>query len=531
MLKITVLIIGFLLLVHAPLNALNGTSLEEEQPTVFRSNHIDYRVTTVPTGNGENSDIQLSSDQSGTLTLNTGIPGMHLLPVVTVSPGDDRFVVSWYMYQHNNKQLYMYDSRTGATRLLPLHGFKTAFPVSTVYTDDEPQLLVFMGNNSNNTDLFIYHLGNGTVMNITNTPHSEIHYSVFDLNRRVFIEADTLHHHYRYRIKKSTLRTTLTKKSPIQRPIPAPRPQLNAAALNTVVGFGDSITWGTIRMDPNFMDGDNERWEEMAYLKQLERLTAEEYDPIATVNLGVPGDQSWMGQARLQEDFDDVNAAFCLMMFGTNDVLSQRFDPDQTIEVMVDMTHTITVDYGMYVIVSTIPPQKSEFRFGKGVQAYVQQTLDLNAALKQMGTNLGIPVVDSYTAFMNGTYYWEDLLELYKGNHPSPQGHTVMAQLFQEKILEVPPAAPTNIRSVQSGAKLTMLWDENKEFDIDRYRFSFGYQPNALNRTVETVNTYYQFIPVPSASPFDRTIYVKIQALDKAGNASPYSSVQTVEFE
>ncbi|MCP5048589.1 MAG: hypothetical protein GY940_15575 [bacterium] len=502
-----------------------------DDTVVFRFNKQDHRVTVQPsaTGTGE-TDILLTVAGEPPVNLSAGLAGKNLSPVVTLSPNEKRYLVSWFQFRVGDMQLCLYDSATGINRLLPLNRFKSVFPVRAVFYDGLPYLLLFKGNNTGNTDIFYYHLETNRVKNITASPDSDQEWEIFDEENRVFIETKTLHHQNRYRLKKNNLKIKRTKHVTIERERPDTSLLGEPQKVNEVVGFGDSITWGLIRMDIN--NKEDYTHPEWAYLKQLEQMMAFDYGPITTVNLGVPGNHTWQAIARLSRDMTGVRGYFCILMLGTNDVARGKFDVDETIENLEFLVEVFRDVYFMYPVITAIPPQKDEERGLVGVQAHKVNTELLNPRIIESANRLGVPYIDAYTAFFTSSYYWEDLLEAYRGNHPSPLGHHVMAELFKEKILAAPPTPPRNIAEFnRSPSSVTFHWDSNQEFDFSHYRIQFGYSPNALNRSVTTAETFHRFIPFPLASPFDAKIYFRIQSVDLSGNAGNFSRIQSFKFD
>ncbi len=511
---------------------------EENLPIVFQCNGFQHWVTVRPdmTG-GMGTTVWLTLGDGSTINLCANHPGQNLGPVVNIAQNNQRFMITWFLYQRGNVQLLAYDSQTGFTRLLPLHDFKTAYPLHVIFKDNEPTTLLFMGNNSNNLDIFYYSLENGHIKNITNTPESDQRWTITQTKKGVLLETSTTHFHYQHRLQEQRWTQKLQSKRLQKRAIererewrePLETPEV--LPINTVVGFGDSITWGTMRLDVTNPDDDfyHPEW---AYLKQLEQIMAKDYGTIATVNLGVPGNYTRDAIERMSRDFQNVNAYFCLIMFGTNDVTGYTFDLDTTIANLDYIINTLLSNYHMVPIISTVPPQKNNLIYDPHFQVHKEITEELNTSIKAMAIRLGIPCVDTYNAFFNGQSYWEDLLEPYKGNHPNPLGHQIIAELFKEHILSPPPATPAHITSTSDNTySATVQWDINQEFDIGSYHIEFGYTPTTLNRYVNTTNANYRFIAPAHAAPFGKKLYYRIQALDKDGNSSEFSPTYLLEFK
>ncbi|MCP4217636.1 MAG: hypothetical protein GY765_23540 [bacterium] len=516
-----ILVIMFTLMQGLTLWASNRL---EEQASSFHLDGMEYNLYVQETQSG--SDIILDTGES--VNLSFQYPGANLFPSL-VHLSNRRFIIGWIHYIRDNVQMCLYDSLDGSTRFIGLKNFKSAWPKQVVFYRGSPHGLVFRGNNSDNTDIFYYKFATARMENITRTPLCEREVEVFDNGRFIGIHTDTLSHNSVYRVKKRNLRVKLTESEEIEKVVPVHIPVISSDTMNTVVGFGDSITWGVVRMD---IDNPNDyEHPELAYLAQLrDILSAEDYGTINIVNGGVSRDTSGKGVARMHEVFTEADAYYCLVMFGTNDV-GFNFDVNTSIENLQLILRTARDDYHMYPVISTIPPQKNEQKGLPGEQFYVNETETLNAAIKVMATANAVANVDTYSAFFDGPHYWEDLLELVKGNHPSPLGHTVIANLFKEKILELPPEMPGDFSELVTAPKRrTVQWSENEEFDFGQYDLQWGYSPDNLNRSGTTTESHFDFAVFPLHEPFYTRIYYRVRAVDKDGNTLGYTSSRMLEF-
>jgi lysophospholipase L1-like esterase len=497
----------------------------DEQTVSFHWNNQLHRVSVEASSAG--CDIILTNQ--GIQNLSAGFPGENLFPKVTVNPSARIFTVAWMHFVPGNIQLCIYDSRSNNSRILPLEGFKYAVPIKTVFRDEDTYLLLFLGDNSNNTDIFYYNLHTGLTGNLTQTPDSEQEYEITDEKNRFFIETKTLFHKYRYRVKKSSLTPELLEKKDIERGPQFQVPGASVPAQNTILGFGDSITYGVVRMDLN--NCDDYYHPELTYLAQLKQILTEGYGAVETVNAGVSRNTSYNGIDRMHEVFSESGAYFCLVMFGTNDVVA-GLSADVSAENLAYILNTARSTYSMYPIVSTIPPQKDEERGLPGVQYYTYQTEALNAAIIEMAEQNNVPFIDTYTAFMEHPEGWEAMLELCKGNHPSPLGHEVIAGLFKEKILELPPAKPVLIRNLDTtNYKAEMEWAPNEEFDFSHYLIEYGYTMGNLTRTITTTSNHYTFIMFPFYRPVYSKLYFRLQAVDRDGNTRGFTEIQAITFK
>jgi len=498
----------------------------EEQAVSFYFREQAYRVDVQlsPTG----CDVVLQGKGiTEVKNLSAGFPGENLFPRVTVSPTGQCFTAAWMHFLDGSVELCIYDSPADTSRILPLEGFESALPLETVFYEGTPYLLLFQGNNTGNTDIFYYHLQNGQIRNITQTPNSEQEFEITDEENRFFIETKTLFHSYRYRVKKDTLIPALIEQAEIERHLPAAVPAISAISYNTILGFGDSITYGVVRMDVN--DPDDWYHPEWTYLAQLEQMLEAGYGQVETVNAGVSRNTSYLGIDRMHDVFSESGAYFCLVLFGTNDVVA-GISAAASAENLHYILDTARYDYDMYPIISTTPPQKDETRI-PGVQFYKYQTEILNAAIIEMAEQFDYPYIDTYTAFMEYPEGYEALMELYKGNHPGPLGHEIMAGLFKEKILEVPPAKPANLAEAAASAyRVDMEWDPNEEFDFSHVLVEYGYAPDQLHRGVTVSSNHYTFIMFPYYVPVYSKLYFRLQAVDLDGNTSAFTDIQEITF-
>lgn len=486
----------------------------------FGENLLQAHVNPTDTG----SEIILKQDGKEK-NISLQFPGENLFPTVTINPKGNRYTLAWKHYEPRNQQMCVYDSLTNTTKLLPLKNFSTAAPIQTIFLDDEPLLLLFLGSNSDNTDIFYYLLEQDVYVNITKSPDSEQAWKIEDEENRFFIETTTLHNHRRYRVKKTGLKITQTKEYPVQHRFHPHAASPNA--YNTITGFGDSITWGTVRMDLN--NRKDEYHPELAYLAQLQQMLADNYGLTTTINLGVPSETSFQASQRMPEELADMDSYFMIVFFGTNDVASGVFNADASIQNLEFIIESARTYYGFYPLCTTIPPQKNETKQA-GVQYFKVETEVLNEKILDMVERINVPHIDTYKAFFDYGD-WNELLEAYKGNHPSPLGHEMIAGMFMEKILALPPAPPTELVNTGGSAlSQSVTWTQNSEFDFSHYNIEFGFSADDLSRSVTTENGQFDFILLPTQRDAFDTLYYRIQSVDKDGNTSEFSPVNSITF-
>jgi lysophospholipase L1-like esterase len=455
--------------------------------------------------------------------LSYDFPGENLFPKVEVM--GNRFFITWIHYQKKNVQLCLYNSFKNETRLLTLSDFNFIGHTEIVFDINlQPKAVIFLANNSDNDDLFLYDLSSQKITNMTNTPASEKIFTVTDNNGTLSIKTETLDHRYSYLLDKKNLRPNLVEKLEIERIIPELPKAWDQTSINSIMGYGDSITAGKMRM--NDLDGSSHP--ELAYLAKIEETFDADYGETYTINLGVGGASSYDAVQYMHGYFLNNRAYYCCVLFGTNDVGQGSFSADSSAESLEKVVLTARKTYGMYPIISTVPPQKL---YLDGVQFYKDQTIALNQKIIAMAKKNNIAYVDSYQAFFDHSDGWEACLEDIKGNHPSPTGHEVMADLFKPVILSVPPGAPSNISMVsQSKNAVSLQWSENFEFDFSHCLIRFGFSADQLDRVTQATTNGFIFIDIPFNASFRKQVYFKIQAVDRDGNASAFTNQQMVEF-
>jgi lysophospholipase L1-like esterase len=342
------------------------------------------------------------------------------------------------------------------------------------------------------------------------------------------VHTETIPYDGVYTVRLPGLRVVHVEKQPRESEAVYPPLAVSPAAYNTLVGFGDSITWGKIRMN----DLPGEYHPELAYLGVMQTYLAENYRPVNAVNLGVPGETTYAGLRRLDDDFTGLEGYFCMIMFGTNDVGQNSFSSGSSVENLEWICTRIRDKYGMYPVISTIPPMTHI----SGEQYLKENSEELNGKIIEMATDNNIPYVDTYAAFF-AEPDWEILVEdiigsHVVGNHPSPAGHQVIAGLFLNSILLLPPEPPAGFQTMTADAyRLVVQWTGNYEFDFGHYDIEFGYTAANLNRHLETANSFYTFTRPPFQFSTQSYIYFRVRAVDKDGYSSNFTDIMSVEFK
>jgi lysophospholipase L1-like esterase len=512
--------------------AVLGFSLNElGDPVRFQIGGQDYQVAVRPVSGGCAIVLQ---GAGGERVLSLGGGGEDLFPVVTTS--GDHFFIFWIHVQPDRRDYVLYDSRAGAARMLDFAGFTFLSKPGLILQSGEPWGIVFLGNRSDNDDVFFFDLWDGRLVNLSRTPVSEKKFSVELDGETIRVSALTLQERVEYRMNRATLDVTVRDRRLLKsgagaadgsgRPAAASDPRILA---NTFVAFGDSITWGKMRMN----DLEGEYHPELAYPEQMRSLLASSYGPAYPVNLGIPGNTTFDGTDRIDADLAANPGIYFLLMLGTNDVIFNWFSVDSSLENIEYMISAAEAK-GMRVIISTIPPRKDSL----GGLLFVQNNIaGLNAGIRDLAARRKIGFVDTHTAFMNANppEGWKSLLEDVVGNHPSPAGQVVIAKLFAFSLEAFPPALPAGVTALPAPrpGQEPFYWQPCYESDFSFFRLEYGFSLNKMIFSATTPRTYYLFTILPYQVgvrlPGRLTIYFRIQSVDKAGNASASVRFKTPE--
>jgi len=288
---------------------------------------------------------------------------------------------------------------------------------------------------------------------------------------------------------------------------------------NTYIAFGDSITWGLMRM--NNLEG--EYHPELAYPERMRFLLAVFYGPAYPFNLGIPGEDTYGGAQRVDKNLEDHPGLYFLMMLGTNDCISGKFSIDSVME-NIDYIVNSARSRHMRVIISTIPPRKDKF----GDRNYVlRQIATLNERIGQFASYESIGFIDTHKAFMdyNPPDGWRFLLEDVGGNHPSPTGQMVIADLFAGCLAAFSPAAPSGVKKLsgEESSLKRISWDPCCESDFAFFKLEFGPAIQTMTRTATTAASSFSFQDLPS-----QNLYFRIRTVDKAGYFSPFTKIYVI---
>jgi len=502
----------FALVLALPLKAQTETG----EPVTFGIKGKTYRVSSMAVPSGRAVILQ---DREGEKILSPPGRGENLFPVVQARM--DHFFILWTRYLGPETGLGIYDSRSGGGRIVPLPGLTFMSSPSLVYAGPEPRGVVFRGNASGNDDLFFLDLWTGRLINLTRTPVSEKRFTIARVPGGILISTATLRERVRYHFDLSTLEVSVRQRETRTRGI-GPR-RLGggdgdpAVLENTFCAFGDSITWGKMRMDG--LDG--EHHPELAYPEKMILRLEAVYGPAYAINLGIPGETTYDGALRIDADLESNPGLYFILMMGTNDCGSGEFSIDSVMENIAYILDAATRGRRR-IIVSTIPPRKDLLGSSEFVLSNIAS---LNERIEETAAARGLAFIDTHKAFMeyDPPEGWKFLLEDIVGNHPGPGGHLLIADLFARRLADFPPGIPSGIQRripAASALQRAIGWRFCRESDFSFFRIEYGPTAAALTSVVTTSQPFFVFDKVPP----EKEIFFRIQAVDRDDNSSAFSN-------
>jgi lysophospholipase L1-like esterase len=464
------------------------------------------------------ADIILKGRTSANLS--AGMEGENI-PLATRICGDN-FYVFWLNYKDASVRLAFYDFRRDRSRILDLRGFSFIAVPEVIEADDGRLALLFLGNRSDNDDIFYCEPDNGLLTPLTATPFSEKGFTFQENNGRLEIATRSLWAQYRYTFDLTRRECVMVEK--INRP--ARQKKITGVKTpeyyNTFVGFGDSITWGKF---------EGEQHLEICYLTQMKALMADPgddnyYGSSTSVNLGVPGDTTLDGAERVDQELEDYSGFYFLLMLGVNDAINNSLSIDSSLENL-EYIIDAAAERGMRIIVSTLTPSKSFF---SQYEYYWENLRGLRTGILALAHDKNVACVDTLNAFMdtNPPNGWKNLLEniienVSSGNHPNAAGHRIIADLFANALVAFPPLPPTgvSVRNPVDTLKKNVQWDANYESDFSHFAIEFAFSATNLSHQLTTNENHFTF----TLFPFLPQLYFRLQAVDYNSNASAFTAV------
>ena len=184
---------------------------------------------------------------------------------------------------------------------------------------------------------------------------------------------------------------------------------VNAHAI-VVIGFGDSITYGT----GSYTGG---------YETKLEPLLTSKCGPSVVLNYGSKGEPTGVGSGRIDSPLaDQPNADFILIMEGTNDLFTGMSlgATQYHLEVMIEKSRNA----GVTPILATLSPDTRSGSEHKDIYG------TYNPMIQSIGANMGVAVVDMWAAVAPNWGGWSG-----DGIHPNDGGYNVMAMAWDGAII------------------------------------------------------------------------------------------------
>jgi lysophospholipase L1-like esterase len=454
-----------------------------------------------------------------TADLSAGMAGENIY--LASRTGDGNFWVFWLNHRRPADRLACYDHRLGLSRIVVDGGFSFIGPPQVVESGGRLEGLVFLANRSGNDDLYYCDAGSGRISRLTATRESEKEFSVERCASGLEIGTRTLRERFRYRLDPAQGTCDLLESEPL---LSAPAGPPSAAVpeyYNTYVGFGDSITWGKVegvqRLD-------------LCFLTRMAEIMSDPgsriyYGASSAVNLGVPGDTTLDGAARVQGELAANPGLYFILMLGVNDVIKKTFSIDSSLEnlrFIIDAAKSL----GMRVIVSTLTPSKANVASS---EYYWEHLYALSDGIRELAADEGVDCVETLAAFMetNPPDGWQELLEdvipdVSSGNHPNAEGHRLLAGLLAGALVSFPPLPPRNVRVLDEGSALrrTASWDPCYESDFDHFHIEFDFLPQGYANRLDSGESHYTF----TLFPFLPQVYFRLQAVDRGGHASGYAA-------
>ncbi len=205
------------------------------------------------------------------------------------------------------------------------------------------------------------------------------------------------------------------------------------------IGFGDSITFGTINHDYA---------PDLGYVPKLDTLLDATLAPSTVINEGVGGEETSQGLIRIGGTIAIRQARHILIMEGTNDVTFLR--PVSTITANLRSMVNKCLAYGMLPVLATIVPRRDDKWY---IPSHREIHIELNAAIRLLAKELKVPLADMdqvFNAYMPGG---PEALLSPDLKHPSEKGYQVMAEAWLAAIKGIP-FPPEQIRAKADSDKI-----------------------------------------------------------------------------
>jgi lysophospholipase L1-like esterase/YbbR domain-containing protein len=211
-------------------------------------------------------------------------------------------------------------------------------------------------------------------------------------------------------------------------------PRILALDEDKYIGFGDSITYGTI---------DNMPAPEKGYIPRLETLIDENIKDSQVINRGVGNEKTSAGLSRINSVINEEQAQTIFLMEGINDVKDETISMDTAAFNLRRMAER-ALELGMAVFLASLIPKAP----WEGM--IEERVLDLNEKIKSIASELNIYFVDQFQAFggiHSGVLYSD-------ATHPNEQGYQLMAKTWYEELVDTFPSIDIDPNSLYFDAKI-----------------------------------------------------------------------------
>jgi lysophospholipase L1-like esterase len=304
---------------------------------------------------------------------------------------------------------------------------------------------------------------------------------------------------------------------------PILNPNLNE---DRYIGFGDSITYGTINHD---------YYPELGYIPRLDKLLDASLAPSEVVNEGIGGEETSQALLRIDGTIAIRQSRYILIMEGTNDVTFLRAVPSSIANLRTMINKCLA--YGMLPVLATIVPRRDEKWY---IASHREIHLALNQAIRLLATEMKVPLADMDQVFNAYTPGGPEALLSEDLKHPNEKGYQVMAEAWLAAIKTIP-FPPILVRARPDSDKILfyrkpgnmVTWQPNAKTEAAGVVYSHriyrrvkgeGVAAFRLLGLVETAESYFD------ASAAAGTIYeYAVAAVRTDGVEGPCSAIATLE--
>ena len=213
--------------------------------------------------------------------------------------------------------------------------------------------------------------------------------------------------------------------------------------------FGDSITEGCFEFNDDFSDTSFKR--DLGYPYKLQTLIKERLNKdVHIINAGKSGNNTVKALRRFNSDVLSRKPDFCLVMFGSNDVVNiewGEFDQDTYLNNMTYIFNTLKLNNIEIACMTPSMMATEDKGTLKDTKYYdmLQDCIKIQTSgvvdkffldLKDLCTKLNVPVIDVYSIWKKKYAEGEDVTSLLSNdiNHPNEIMHEVFAEEIYKKM-------------------------------------------------------------------------------------------------